>query len=49
MGLTAEEAKPPKRCKDDPVVWALWHSTQWMHVRVALGDRATVLYAMHSV
>ena len=45
-GLTAEVARLPCRRELDPLVWGLWHSTWWVHVRVALGDGATMLHTV---
>ena len=45
-GLTAEVARLPCKRESGPLVWDLWHSTRWVHVRVAPGDGATVLHAV---
>ena len=45
-GLTPELVRLPRKRESDPRVWAMWHSTRWVHVRVALGDGATVLHAV---
>ena len=45
-GLTAELARLPRKYESDPLVWDLWHSTRWVHVRVALRNGATMLYSV---
>ena len=45
-GLTAEVAKLPTKRESDPVVWDAWHSSRWIHVRLALGDGHMVLHAI---
>ena len=45
-GLIAEVARLPRKRESDPLVWDLRHSTRCVHVRVVLGDGATVLHVV---
>ena len=45
-GLRVELAKPPKKRELNPLVWDLWHSTSWIHVRLAMRDGRTVLHVV---
>ena len=42
--LTAEDPPLPKQRERDPLVWDLWHSARWVHVRLALGDGSSALH-----
>ena len=45
-GLTGELLKLLHKRESDPLVLGLWYSTWWLHVRVALGDTATMIHAV---
>ena len=42
--LTAEAPPLPRQRERDPLVWDLWHSARWVHVRLALGDGSSALH-----
>ena len=42
--LTAEAPPLPGQRERDPLVWDLWTSARWVHVRLALGDGSSALH-----
>ena len=42
--LTEEAPQLPRQRERDPLVWDLWHSARWVHVRLALGDSCSALH-----
>ena len=42
--LTAEAPRLPRQGECDQLVWDLWHSARWVHVRLALGDGSSALH-----